>query len=244
MRKGRFTLDDVAPLVDERTRVVTLSYVQYFNGFKCDLAGVADICHRRGALLVIDGTQAIGAMTLDSEDMGVDVLVVSAHKWLLGPLGIGFLALSGRAMARIGVSCLGWLSVNDLCAFRNEIDLRPDARRFEPGTNNGAGIYGLHAALDQIARVGSKAIEHRVLTITERLCEGLRSRGYEILSPRGEDEASGIVIFRDDKSPSEAVYRRLTDAGICVSLRGGGVRVSPHYYNSEDEIDQLLRRLD
>ena len=110
-------------------------------------------------------------------------------------------------------------------------------------TNNGAGIYGLQAALDQISHVGCKAIERRVLTLTERLCEGLRSRGYKILSPRGEDEASGIVIFRGDKFTSEAVYRRLTDAGICVSLRGGSVRVSPHYYYSEDEIDQLIRRL-
>ena len=130
---GRVTPEALSRAIDGRTRAVALSHVQYFNGFKVDLAAISEVTHSRGALLVVDGTQSVGAIPVDVEALRIDALVVSAHKWMLGPLGIGFMALSDKMFARTRVTQLGWLSVNDPFAFNREIDLPDDATRFEPG---------------------------------------------------------------------------------------------------------------
>ncbi len=240
---GRPTAADLAPLIDARTRVVAVSQVQYLTGFRSDLGPIAELCRGHDALLVVDGMQGVGAMTIDLAATGVDVLAVSAHKWLLGPLGIGFLALSDRAFERLSVAAVGWLSVEDPFAFNYRLDLLQDARRFEPGTENAAGISGLHAALQMIADLGATAIEGRVIDLTDRLCDGVRGKRYEVLSSRRPGEASGIVTFRGDGGRTERALERLAAADILVSARAGGVRISPHHYNSEDEIDHIVATL-
>jgi len=240
--QGRLLPAEVSKQVDPRTRVVTMSHVQYFNGFKCDIAAIADICRRQDALFVVDGTQSVGAINIEVSD-GVDALVVSAHKWMMGPLGIGFMALSQRALERIKVQQVGWLSISDPFNFRKSLDLLPDARRFEPGTENSAGIYGLTERLRTIDTLGAGAIEARVLALTDQLCEGAMQRGYQVTSPRGEDEKSAIVTFYHPKIASEGIIERLTEADIHASLRSGNIRVSPHYYNIEAEIDFVLETL-
>ena len=240
---GRPTAADLAPLIDARTRVVAVSQVQFLTGFRSDLGAIAALCRAHDALLVVDGTQGFGAMTIDLAATGVDVLAVSAHKWLLGPLGIGFLALSDRAFERLSVAAVGWLSVEDPFAFNYRLDLLPDVRRFEPGTENAAGISGLQAALQMIADLGATTIESRVIALTDRLCDGLRGNNYEILSSRAPGEASGIVTFRGEGGRTEQALERLAAADILVSARAGGVRVSPHHYNSEDEIDHIIATL-
>lgn len=240
---GRITAHQVAPLVDERTRVVTLSHVQFFNGYQVDLAPIGEICRQQDALLVVDGTQSIGAITLDMAQCGIDALVVSAHKWMLGPLGIGFMALSPQAMEQVDVSILGWLSVEDPFNFAHDKKLLPDANRFEPGTENGAGKYGLLARLQQIEAIGATAIEQRVLDLTDYLCEQLRAHDCEIASPRGAGEKSAIVTFKHHHMASEQLLQRLTAANIRASLRQGNIRISPHYYNSEAEIDLVVENL-
>ncbi len=241
---GRLLPEQLESLVDERTQVVTLSHVQFYNGFRSDLASFAEICRRHDALLVVDGTQSIGAIDLDIAATGVDVLVVSAHKWMLGPLGVGFMALSDRAFERVSVTSVGWLSVNDPFEFRRELDFLPDARRFEPGTENAAGMFGLTARLEQINEAGIDLIERYILSLTDRLVERLHAKGYEVTSPRGDGEKSGIVTFRDPKRPSEELFERLDEASIRVSLRAGGIRVSPHYYNTVDEIERVVEILE
>ena len=240
---GRLHANQLHQLIDQRTKAVTMSHVQFYNGFKCDLAAFGEICQTHEALLVVDGTQSIGAVTADVSAMGVDALLVSAHKWMLGPLGIGFMALSSRTLERLAVMAPGWLSVNDPFTFRRELDWLPDARRFEPGTENGAGIFGLTARLAQIADTGADVIEQRVVALTDRLCESLAQRGFEITSPRGADERSGIVTLIHPRLPSAELFAQLTQANVRASLRNGAVRVSPHYYNSEDEIDFIMSTL-
>ena len=240
---GKVTAGGLRPLIDNRTRVVALSLVQFFNGFKVDLPPLAELCRQHGAMLLIDGTQSIGAMTIDVAATGVDVLLVSAHKWMLGPLGIGFMALSERALRRLSVSNPGWLSVRDPFVFRRQLELLPDAARFEPGTRNAAGICGLATRLEQIQTTGALIIEQRILSLTARLCHGLASRDYIVNSPRGPHQASGIVSFSHPRLATEAVFGRLESANIEASLRAGGVRLSPHYYNSEAEIDFILDTL-
>lgn len=236
--------EELEKLIDEKTRVVALSQVQYYNGFRCDIQAMGELCQQYGALLVVDGTQSIGAINLDVTACHVDVLVVSAHKWMMGPLGIGFMAMSNRALESVRVTSVGWLSFRDPFTFAQEKELLPGANRFEPGTENAAGIYGLVARLRSITEIGADVIEKRILDLTDRFCVGLERMGYTLTSHRGAREKSAIVTFYHPSIDSQALLDRLTSADIAVSLRAGGIRFSPHYYNSEEEIDAVLSILD
>lgn len=239
-REGRVLVDDLADAIDGRTRAVAISTVQFKTGFRCDLAAIGQLCRDHDLLFIVDGIQSLGALTLDVRACGADVVAADAHKWLLGPQGIGIFYCSDRALARLKVRTVGWLSINDPFKFDYTLDLLPDARRFEPGSDNTIGICGLGGTLELIDELGMGAIEARVLALTEQLCEGLTRQGYRVVSPRGERERSGIVIFDSDRHPTEALFERLTAERIMVSVRGGGIRVSPHYYNTEEEIAQVL----
>ncbi len=241
--EGRTTADSLAAAIDDGTRVVALSAVQYFNGYRCDLARIAELARAHDALLVVDGTQAVGAMQVDVGRSGIDALVVSAHKWMLGPLGIGFMALSDRMFARTAVTEIGWLGVEAPFEFRRRIEPRPDAARFEPGTENAAGIFGLLQRFEDIDAYGPAALETRVLGLTARLSEALRARGFTIDSPMGAGERSGILTFRHPGLDGEAMVETLKHEAMFLSFRHGAIRASPHYYNSEDEIDALVERL-
>lgn len=240
---GKTLPKNLLDIIDENTKVVALSQVQYYNGFHCNIEAIGKICHGHGALLVVDGTQSIGAINLDVKKCFVDVLIVSAHKWLLGPLGIGFMALSDRAMARVNVTNIGWLSFSDPFNFAQEKELLPHAGRFEPGTENSTGIFGLVARLKSIVECGPDLIEQRIIALTDQLCSGLETKGYQVTSPRGPREKSGIVTFTHPTINGVTLMERLTQDNIAVSLRAGGIRISPHYYNSEEEIDRILKTL-
>ena len=244
LKDGKTRPEELAKIIDKNTRVVTLSQVQYFNGFHCDIHSIGEICRAHDAMLIVDGTQSIGAINLDVTACHVDVLIVSANKWMMGPLGIGFMALSDQAMEEVAVKSIGWLSFSDPFAFAKEKELLPHAGRFEPGTENGMGIYGLVARLKSINQIGAAVIEKRVIGLTDRLCSGLSDLGCEITSHRGKGEKSGIVTFKHPKVDGPELLNRLTSRKIAVSLRTGGIRVSPQYYNSEDEIDLILSTLD
>lgn len=237
---GRISAEMVAPHISARTRVIAVSHVQFYSGFRVNLAEIGQLCQQHNALLVVDGTQSIGALALEIDTSNVDVLVVSAHKWMLGPMGIGFITFSDRAFAQIMPPTIGWLSVRDPFNFNREIDLLPNAQRFEPGTENAAGLFGLTARLQTIKRVGITTIEERIINLTDRLCDQLIIYGFDITSPRGEGEKSGIVTFTHPEIPDEALYERVTNANVQASLRAGGVRISPHYYNSKEEIDLIV----
>lgn len=176
--------EQIQPLVDENTRVVTLSQVQYYNGFHCDIQSIGETCQAHDALLIVDGTQSIGAINLDVSKCHVDGLVVSAHKWMMGPLGIGFMALSDRALERIAVTTVGWLSFSDPFVFIQDKTLLPGANRFEPGTENATGIFGLVARLRSITPIGADVIENRVLALTDQFCAGLERLEYQVTSHR------------------------------------------------------------
>ena len=241
---GRMTPDAVRPAIDVNTRVLALSHVQYWNGHRCDLAALATLCRERDILLVVDGTQSIGAMGLDMAGTGVDALVVSAHKWMLGPLGIGFMALGPRAIERVGVTIPGWLAVNEPFAFRNALDYLPDARRFEPGTENAGGICGLVERLREIDEYGIAAIEARVLGLVETTAEAAFRIGADVDLHPTIGERSGILTFRLRGADNGAAVRHLLERRVRVSLRNGAIRVSPHYYNDGSDIAALFEGLD
>ena len=236
MDHGCLTAEGLARVISPRTRVVAISHVQYHNGFRADIAAMARVARDHGALLVVDGTQSIGAMEFDLDGWDVDALVVSAHKWMLCPKGIGLMLLSARAFDRIAVTIPGWQSVNDRFAFRRQLDFLPTAARFESGTENAPGRFALAARLSEIRALGTDTIAARILALRDRLARGL-PQGWTPTSP--DQGRSGILTVRG-AGDAEAVVQRLEARGIRTSARGGAVRISPHVYTTEEEIDLLL----
>ena len=242
--EGHASIDAIAAAIDGGTRAVTVSAVQYSNGHRYDLAALGRLCRDAGVLFVVDGTQAVGALAIDVDASGVDVLAVSSHKWMLGPPGIGFVHLSDRALDVLTPSVVGWLSVTDPFAFDYRLDLPPSARRFEPGTENVIGTVGLGGTIALLQDFGPVWVEKRILHLTDHICQSVTARGYAVHSPRRDRRASGIVIFSKTGVDPEHLHVRLTATGVKCAVRAGGIRFSPHYYNTTDEIDTAIAALD
>jgi selenocysteine lyase/cysteine desulfurase len=237
---GHASIEAIADAIDERTRVVTVSTVQFSSGHRYDLDAIGELCRRHGALFVVDGTQSVGALMIDVDRSSIDVLAVSAHKWMLGPSGIGFVHVSDRALGCIRPDVVGWLSVTEPFAFDYRLELPSTADRYEPGTENVFGIVGLGAAISLFLEHGTHEVEDRVLSLTDHLCEQLHRIGCEVVSPRDGRQRSGIVIFTKPGTSAGDLHGVLTTAGVKCSQRGGGIRVSPHCYNTHEEIDTAI----
>ncbi|WP_159500242.1 aminotransferase class V-fold PLP-dependent enzyme [Microbacterium sp. 18062] len=238
MAEGHALISDFGKLIDDRTRVVAVSAVQYSSGYRYDLRALGDFCRQLDALLVVDGTQALGAMTIDVRASLIDVLVVSAHKWMLGPLGIGFAHFSERALNSLYPSTTGWLSVDRPFDFDHEPKLAVDARRYESGTENAAGIVGISAAVNLVLKAGPAAIESHILHAGAYLAKLLRDLGWRVLNDYGDEHRSGILIASSGRNDA-GYHRRLLDNGVRCSLRGGGVRFSPHYFTSSSDLHRV-----
>ncbi|MBL6597552.1 MAG: aminotransferase class V-fold PLP-dependent enzyme [Alphaproteobacteria bacterium] len=240
---GRVTADAISSALDSRTRIVAMSGVQYFNGYRPDLAAIADPVRRNGSFLVVDGTQGAGAFDFNLPAHGIDALVVSAHKWMLGPLGIGFMALSDTLLERTEPTEVGWLSVNDPFEFRRELDWLPSAEKFEPGTENSAGLFGLMERLREIEAFELPLIENRILELNDLFAEQLKSLGGSITSPWEDGRRSGILTFQHPNIDPVAAVQALKGRGIFTSARHGNIRISPHYYNSEAEVREVIDQI-
>ncbi len=238
-RDGRFGVDEVAALVDARTRVVTVSAVDWQSGFRCDLAALGEFCARRDVLLVVDGIQAVGALQIDVTRSGIGCLAVGGHKWLLAPEGCGFLFVARHVLDRLTPVLLGWNSVADPDTYLPyHFDLRREAEKFEPGTQMHLGVRALGAAVDLLLAVGPAAIEARVLATTDALAEGLRGIGATILSSRRPADRSGILTF--ELGDTAALHATLVRHGIACRPRLGGVRLAPHFYNDASDVARVI----
>jgi selenocysteine lyase/cysteine desulfurase len=243
-RDGRVDPDELLGLVDDRTRVMAISWVQFASGFRSDLARLGAACRERGVLFVVDAIQGLGALALDVERDNVDVFAADAHKWLLGPEGIGLLYVSDRVVDRIRPVRVGWTSVKDWIKWtRYDLTYREGAGRFEPGTLNTLGIYALGGSLELLLEAGLEAIERRVLWLTDRLARGLEARGLTVVSSRRPGETSAIVAALSPDGRYRETVARLRDQGILIAHRAGRLRISPHFYNTEEEVDRLLEAL-
>lgn len=237
---GHASIADIQDAIDEHTRVVTVSAVQFSNGYRYDLDAIGELCRRHDVVFVVDGTQSVGALTMDVAGAQVDLLAVSPHKWMLGPSGVAFVHVSDRALDRIRPPVVGWLSVTDPFAFDYRLTLPDTADRYEPGSEDVIGIAGLGAAAELFLEHGTRQVEDRLLSLTDRLCDGLRAANCEIVTPRTGPERSGIVIFRSPRTAPEDLHARLAAVGVRCAVRNGGIRFSPHFYNTEDEVDRAV----
>jgi selenocysteine lyase/cysteine desulfurase len=242
--KGRLNLDDLRVLLDSRTRLVSVSAVQYGSGFRVDLAGLATMLKEKKVFLCVDGIQQVGAIPLNVKAMGVDFLAADGHKWLLSLEGLGFLFCDENVLDRLHPATVGWKSVVDALEFHHiDFTLRPDAARFEPGSLNTAGIYALGASLGLLSGVGVDHIFWRISSLIDELAEGITKRGFRILSWLGENERSGILVFTTGERDRE-IFEYLREHKIITSLRGGGIRLSPHFYNNEEDVRRFFEALD
>jgi selenocysteine lyase/cysteine desulfurase len=241
---GRLSLDDLRKLLDSRTRLVSVSAVQYGNGFRVDLSGLSGMLKKKNVLLCVDSIQQVGAIPLDAKALGVDFLAADGHKWLLSMEGLGFFFCDENLLDRLYPATVGWKSVVDALEFhRIDFTLRPDAARFEPGSLNTAGIYGLAASVELLSGIGIALIFKKICSLIDELAEGLVGRGLRILSWLGEKERSGILVFTTGEKDKE-VYEHLRRNKIITSLRGGGIRLSPHFYNNEEDVRRFFEVLD
>jgi selenocysteine lyase/cysteine desulfurase len=231
-REGRLPIEDVATaLRSPRVRLLALSSVEFGSGARNDLEALGRLCQEHGVLFCVDAIQSLGCLPLDVERCGIDFLSADGHKWLLSVEGCGVFFARRNLLPQLTPPVVGWRNVADPGDFdRYQSELRSDA------------IFALGAAIDLLLEVGIEAIGGRVLALTERLVEGLRARGAQLSSPRGES-ASGIVSFRLPEEPPRRTWQRLRDRRIHTMVRRGGVRASPHFYNDESEIDALLEAL-
>lgn len=239
-RRGpRFGVEQIAAVVDGRTRVVAVSAVDWQSGFRTDLAAIGAFCRARDLLFVVDGIQGVGALAIDAPACGIDCLAVGGHKWLLAPEGCGFLFVAARVIDRLQPVLLGWKSVVDADAYLPyHFRLRPDAARLEPGTQMHLGIRALGAAIDLLLEIGPAAVERRILATTDALAEGLEALGATVLSPRGPGERSGILTV--SLGETDDFLASLTRHDVIVRARMGGIRFAPHFYADERDVARVL----
>ncbi len=242
---GRVPFDRIADAIDKRTRVVTVSAVQWGNGFRMDLTRLGEMCEEKGVLLFVDAIQALGVHPLDVHAMNIDFLAADGHKWLCGPEGAGLFYCRRELLGHLRPTELGYFCMKH--SFDSEevkIDLRDDARRFDSGAYNLAGIASLGASLELFLEVGIEEIQRRVKRLTDQIVEGVQHKGWRVCSPRTPSEWSGIVSFASDKHDIVALQKHLRDEfKIILSRRFGRLRASPHFYNSEEEVAQLIDAL-
>lgn len=243
-RDGRIDLDELlAAAALPNTRMIALSHVEYASGFRNDIAAIGKFCRERGILFCVDAIQSLGVLPVDVRAMKIDFLSADGHKWLLGPEGCGVFFCRKELIAAMRPE-VGWLNVVNAQDYGHyDFTLRPDARRFECGSYNIPGILALNASMALIEELGIDFISARVLGLTEHLAEGLKRQNAEVVSSRRPGEASGIVAFKVPGKDQKELNHRLIEQKIVLALREGRLRASPHFYNSEEQIDALLNAL-
>ncbi|MCX7712100.1 MAG: aminotransferase class V-fold PLP-dependent enzyme [Chthoniobacterales bacterium] len=242
---GRILVDDVLQLCTEKTRLVALPSCHYLTGWRIETEKLAQELKKRDILFSLDAIQTLGAFPTNCAD--VDFVSADSHKWLLGPMSAGIVAVSQKNFGTCRPVLLGAWNVRcpDFLT-QEEIEFETTARRYEPGALNIVGIWGLAAAIELLKRFGLSKIEEQILKIRDALEEGLEKLGWEFLSPlRWEPLRSGIVTTRPKNHDTKSAYGRLLENGIVVSLRTDRkgqkwIRFSPHFYNTLEEVDRVL----
>jgi len=236
---GGLTVEALERHADEHTRVVTVSAVEFLTGFKSDLQALGAWCQEHAAYFVVDGIQALGVAPLDVQACQIDFLACGGPKWLMGPKGQGFIYCRQELLDEILTPFAGCISVTGWNNWRDyNLTFLPDARRFELGCANTVGQIGLLAAVRFLMDTGIPAIERWTLHLTSLLIEDLERRNYGIASNLNPNRRSAIVSFSVPGDADEA-FQKLAEAKVIVSKREQYIRVSPHCYNTEEEITRV-----
>ena len=234
------SVEAIERAVDAKTRIVTVSAVAFHNGYTADLDALGDFCARRNILFCVDAIQAVGALPIDVRRSKIAFLAADGHKWMCASEGASLFYVAAEHRDKLEVLETGWTNIDRRGKFIGaSVDLLSDARRYEAGSLNSSGIHGLRAAIDLLLEIGIDEIGAEVIHIATRLADGLESIGFEVPTPR--PIRSGIVGAKVE-DPSELIrwHSELEKEGIICAPREGLLRFSPHFYNTESEVDRLL----
>lgn len=240
-----FDIENLVRAIDKRTKVLSISFVQYFNGFKNDLESIGRICEENDIFLAVDGIQGIGSVDLDVKKCRIDLLSCGGQKWLLSSLGTGFLYLSSFAKRKVNLSFFGWMGVDWNLDFTDllKFDLIPfsAARKFEIGTYPYSLLWTMHSSLKLLSEIGVKKIEKHNLELLDLLIDYLNDSPYQIKSSLQPKHRSSILSFTGKNITK--VYEKLIKNKILVSFREGAIRVAPNFYNTKEEMKKLIEIL-
>ena len=245
-RKGRLLVDDFAKAVNSRTKLISVSSVEYATGFRNDIAAIGRMCRKHKILFCVDAIQSLGAIPMDVKKSKIDFLAADGHKWLVAPEGIGIFFCRRSVLKKLTLILVGWNTVKDASSYHKiNFQPKPDARRFEEGTQNLIGIHALTASIRLLQSVGIERIEKWNLYLTDLLLKGLKGRGVRILSSTIQSDRSSIISFTTGKKAKDkALVNHLIKNKVIVSLRVDGIRLSPHLYNTPAEIAKFFRIFD
>jgi cysteine desulfurase / selenocysteine lyase len=243
-RLGEITIDVIERALSARTRLVALASCNFISGYRIDLAAIGAMLHARGILFSVDAIQTLGAFPTTVEH--IDFLSSDSHKWLLGPLASGIVYVKKERFDLCRPTLLGsWNIRAPGFVAQDQIEFLDTAQRYEPGAMNLPGIVGIKAAIDLLLEAGIDRVAERILTLCARLVQGMEAAGYRLLGPKEPATSSGIVTFSHPTRDLNEVFQGLNQAQISCSQRQDRqgthyLRFSPHFYNSEAEIDRVV----
>lgn len=239
---GNIPLEHFAELIDEETKLVAITHVCYLNGARLDIPGIVRLAHARGAQVLVDCFQSVGALEFDVKALNVDFAAGGMLKYLLGTAGIGFLYVRGALIADLVPTNSGWFAQADIGAMDITANRpSPTARRFEAGTPPVVNCYAAEAGLEYLLAVGGEAVEKRILALTGRCMDRLEEIGWPSVTPR-QDERRGPTVAIPS-SNAEVLTKSLMERGIVTSHRGGNIRAAFHFYNNDEDIETLIGAL-
>lgn len=239
---NRINPEKLANLTDKNTKIVATAAVRFNSGFRSDLKKLSNIAHDRGALFMVDGIQASGVVPLNVETDSIDILCNAGFKWLLGMPGTGFLYVNKNVQDLISPILPGMFAADN---YSKELEYYKDARRFETGSIPYSLFYAWTAGLELLKEIGIENIYKRVLMLTDRIISGLQAKNIRIITPIDKiSERSAILMFTLGSSElNKALYNKLLSKNVIVTLRDGLIRISPSFFNTEEEIDGFLDSL-
>ncbi|HHR85391.1 MAG TPA: aminotransferase class V-fold PLP-dependent enzyme [Candidatus Acetothermia bacterium] len=257
-RDGVLPFSELTKAIDRKTRVLAVSHVEFGSGFRNDIPALAEAIHKTGGMICVDAVHSLGVLPVNVQEMGIDVLAAGGYKWLCGPLGSGFAYIREDLAESLDPATIDYKDItadahdavwNALVSGEeyamDEAPLHRGTQRFQPEGVSPIAVKGLSASLSYMLELGSEAIEERITKLVDYLIDRLQSAKIAILSPTAPEKRAGIVTIRvpyNLSKPKEArrLEEKLQNAGIVAHPRGGGLRLSIHFFNTEEEIDLVI----
>jgi cysteine desulfurase / selenocysteine lyase len=245
--RHRFDADDVAAAMSERTRVVCVSLVNCYHGFRAPVERISELCRARGAWLLVDAVQGAGILPVSVPSLGADLVTAHGYKSLCAGYGISFCYVSPQLRERLQVAAPGWKNIEDAPFIDRQLDYNlryaDSARRYEPSVQNLPGMYGLAASIELFARTGMDLVTDWVLGISRAVTEAVSGKGYRVASSTRPGEMSGIVSFDVPGGDAAAVCAALAEQKVVCAVRDGRLRISCHLFNDGEDVERLVKAL-
>ena len=234
--------DALFSLVDNRTRLIAISSVQFSTGLRMDLDVIGEFCRKHDILFCVDAIQSLGAVELDAHEIRADFVMADGHKWMLGPEGLALFYSTPEARDRLDLKQYGWHMVEAVGDFdRREWEIARTARRFECGSSNMVGIHALNASLSLLLEIGMDKVENEVENRSEYLFDKIqRETDLELVTSTEAGRYAGIVTFRRKGIDNKELYDHLVSQNVVCAPRARGIRLSHHFYTPYEHLDRVI----